>query len=141
MGKTLTLYLLPGDCEELDNFARIQESISPRLETEFCTLGHRDDLAKTIKPNTKWWGYLFGNEWFDKDLGRALYVHLNYNQSDCLTLFKRVMVDGCYKTFVASRLFQTVAVPVLGVDSYKRFERELTFEKVLDGWILETDRI
>ena len=144
MSKNLTLYFLPGDKSEFDDFQRCQVSLPAELEriTFTYVLSHRDELCKMKRPETKWWGYLFGNEWFDEELGKALYVHLRYNTADCLTLFKNVKTaEKEHKAFVATRLFRTQGVPVLGVESYKDFQSDLTFEKVLDGWLRETDRI
>ena len=144
MGKCLTLYFLPGDRSEFDDFQRCQASLPSELEriTFTYVLSHRDELDNMKLPETKWWGYLFGNEWFDEELGKALYVHLRYNTADCLTLFKKVGMTGeAPRVQLATRLYRTQGVPVLGVESYKNFQSDLTFEKVLDGWVKETDRV
>jgi len=138
----LTLFLLPGDRADMDNFDRAKASLLDKTESCIYILSHRDDLAKMKTPDTEWWAFLFGNEWFDEDLGKALHVHLKYNNADCLTLFKNVVTsEGEKKAFVATRVFRTCAVPVLGIESYNKYENELTFEKVLDGWLMEDDRV
>jgi hypothetical protein len=138
----LALYLLPGDRPDMDNFDRARASLLEKVGSFVYILSHRDDLAKVKTPEVEWWGFLFGNEWFDEDLSKALHVHLRYNKADCLTLFKDVITsEGERKAFMATRLFRTCAVPVLGVESYKNYQNELTFEKVLDGWLMEDTRV
>lgn len=138
----LALFLLPGDRADMDNFDRARTSLSDKIESYIYILSHRDDLVKMRTPETEWWGFLFGNEWFDEDLSKALHIHLRYNKADCLTLFKNVTTaEGEKKAFVATRIFRTCAVPTLGVESYKNYQDELTFEKVLDGWLMEDIRV
>lgn len=136
----ITLYILPGDNSFFDDFKNAIESFLPVNEITVLILNHRDDLIKIIQPKTKWWGFLFGNEWIDNELAESLNTHLKYNTANKLVLFKIVRCrDGVERAFIEDRIFRTDIIPVQGVECVRNVIS--SSERILDGWLRETDRI
>jgi hypothetical protein len=135
----LTLFVFPGDNSLFDDKQRIIDSCKD-INCHVVFLSFREELEIQQVPDTKWWGYLFGNEWFGKDITEFLNVYLERANCDVLTFFKDVVkVDGTKAVFLASRIFRSWIVP-LGIETYKDVPN-LSFIKVLDGWIKESSKI
>jgi hypothetical protein len=130
----LTLYFFPGDVETLDDKSRFMDSLE-KVNCHVVFLDHRDELQSCDVPDTEWWGFLFGNEWFDLDMANVLDVYL-LSDFDAITFFKDIEKEnGDKAVFLATRIFRTNKVP-LGIETYKEVEG-LKFVKALDGWIRE----
>ncbi|MEN6445566.1 MAG: hypothetical protein ABFC98_05920 [Candidatus Cloacimonas sp.] len=129
----LTLYVFPGDKETLDDKQRIIDSCK-EIRCNVVFLSYREELEIQQVPDTKWWGYLFGNEWFEKDISEVLNIYLEQANYNVLTFFKDITKENGEKAvFLASRIFRSWIVP-LGIETYKEVPN-LSFIKVLDGWI------
>lgn len=133
-GKLLTLFVLPSRGNgEFDNYERIVES-SPHKLCKFVMVS--PDRKTLSTPETEWWGIIYGNEWFDFHLTRALPSYLQIAPFEGLVLFKRVKVNGVERFYIEPRIFRSErVVPTLKPDIGKLF-----CTRVLDGFLLEDDR-
>ena len=138
----LTLYVIPCDNPEEADIPKLKQSAKDVAE-KIVVLDHR--RLDEVEPETKWYAFLFSNEWFDVGLKDALPIFLEYDECDYFVLFKKVIEDitGTLipKTFVAPRIFRS-SVKLEGAGSLiPRNPESLKAIKVLDGWILEPTRV
>jgi hypothetical protein len=138
----LTIFVIPCDNPKEGDIEKLKESMRD-LDVDVQVLDHRD-LNKMDKGTRPWYGYLFSNEWFDEGLRFALPYFLEDQKIDYLVLFKKVIEDrgGVKepKAFQAPRIFRA-DVEVMGPGDLNPVNAEnLSYLKILDGWILEPDR-
>ena len=136
----LTLYIIPSDRKEKANVQRAIDSFLPmpgsdKLKVE--VLGNRD--LHLVEPETDWYGFLFDVEWLDEKIADALPVFMA-NDFDFLIAYKKVTVKGAPKIFFAPRFFRK-EVKLIPHKLIAENEEDLKREKILNGWILEEDRL
>ena len=135
-----TLYIIPSDRKEKANVERAVESFKPMPGSDKMTvkvLENRD--LHLVEPKTDWYGFLFDVERLDERIARALPVFMA-NDFDFLIAFKKVVAKGVTKMFYAPRFFRK-EVKLIPHKLIAEDESSLKFEKILDGWILEEDRL
>lgn len=134
MDKLCTLYVLPSQGNgEVDNYERIVWS-APYDLCKFVIVSNPSQLAM---PTTEWWGLIYGNEWFDPALSKALTIYLACAPFDCLVLFKKVKVNGFERFYVEPRIFKAGKL----TPAVKPDIANYSVTKVLDGFVLEDDRV
>lgn len=134
-GKLCTLYVLPSQANgEFDNYERVVWS-APYDLCRFVVVSNPAEPLHVSE--TQWWGLIYGNEWFDPALAKALTVYLTCAPFDCLVLFKRVKVNDVERFYVEPRIFKSSRIE----PKIKPSIDDLSMTKVLDGFILEDDRI
>lgn len=134
-GKLCTLYVLPSQGNgDFDNYERVVWS----APYDLCKFVMVSDPGVPLRmAETEWWGLIYGNEWFDPALAKALSVYLACAPFDCLVLFKKVKVNDVERFYVEPRIFKsTKLIPRIKPDIANH-----SITKVLDGFILEDDRV
>lgn len=139
----LTLYVIPSDDPKKDDFQRVKDSFSG-IDSDFVFLNHRDIWDISLRQNQPWYGYLFGNEWIDSSLRDSLPYYLaGAGDISYLVFYKKVYenVMGVRnaKLFQAPRLFKKDVRLKMG--QHVPEDPSLKYLTILDGWILETDRV
>jgi hypothetical protein len=130
----ITIYVLYNKGNgEGDNVERLIASLPEGL----CTVVYQGRRENGIdKPTTPWWCYMYGNEWMEPTLAKALDPYTKYFTHDCYVFFKRVKVGGKDKFFIEPRLFRSATI--LPMDNLQL--QDLLVTRGLDGFILEDDR-
>ena len=148
----LTMYVLPCDDMNQADKKRLEESfnftdmdgIEARLPCEVIHLDHRR-LCSVDRGRNPWYGYIIAHEWFSEGLSFALTTYLQSKHFDLYVLSKKVVerrgANRQTRWFVESRIFRS---HVIFPDSPERVPVDvgnLRYERVLDGWIYEPERI
>jgi hypothetical protein len=89
--------------------------------------------------NTEWYCFLHDNEWLELELSEALPTFLEANIWDYYLVHKKVNIDGQIKFFIAPRIFRNNVR--LKLSDLTPTDVYLSNERILNGWILEEDRI
>lgn len=128
----ITIYTIPCDDPKKTNYKRLEESLAD-MEAKIVKLDHRR-LGEVREEDNPWWGFLFSNEYMDKNLVKAIPVFLQH-QFDYLVLHKKSIFNGEVKVFTAPRLFRAHVHLEEGHSLVPKNPESLKFERVLDGWL------
>lgn len=136
MRKGLTLYVIPCGDKKLSNPGRTIASFGDIIDRYEVLENH--NVYQISRHPTSWFCYMFDNEWLDGSLSRAIGSFIWHNY-DYFVFFKLVLDRNRYRGFKTARLFRSEVELNQHLGPAK--PAFLRFEKVLDGWILETPRI
>lgn len=137
----ITIYVIPNDDPKRANIKKLKNSFGFE-GVEFVSLDNRDLAA--VNPKTPYYGFLFDNEWLSDGLRFALPIWIaNFHKFDYLVVFKRVFVLNNNipepHVFTVPRFFKS-EVRLINDSLVPENHEGLKFERVMDGWILETNR-
>ncbi len=148
----LTIYVIPCDDMRLADKERLEKSFSytdpdgvpGRVDCNIIHVDHRR-LFDLDRSRTPWYGYLFAHEWLSEGLAFAMPFFLSHQNYDLFVLSKKVYerrgANVEQRWFLESRIFRSyVTFP----DDSSRIPvdvKKLRFERIMDGWILEPERI
>ena len=141
----ITVYVIPCDSPERSDYSKVTESLKP-VADNVIWLEHRR-LNERREHKTPYFGFLFSDEWLDVGLQEALPIYLSQKKPDFeyLVLFKRVIenVQGVRNTkiFQAPRIFRNDIIIAEGDSLVPENQESYKFLRVMDGWILEPERI
>ena len=131
--KPLTVYIMDGDKNHLP-LHTITNSIDSdfKIVEEVCLLPHRN-LDKAVKDcRTKWFMYVFDNEYLSVDLSSIL-PQLILLSNDVYVFYEReLMVGGDYKYGQSPRLFKK-GIELNGMSPLNI--NKLVVQRVLDGFV------
>jgi len=138
----LNMFIIPCDNPEQSDILKLKKSLSD-VAGHVSVLKHRD-LNSLDKGTYPWYGYMFSNEWMDESLQYALPLFLEEEELDYLVLFKKVIEDRGGVTepraFQMPRIFRSHVELEGPGQLVPKNPQDLSFAKVLDGWILEPSR-
>ena len=140
MKSDLTIYVMPCGKDEIDPERAVKSFENPQYTVAYAILEHANlwDLNGTHY-ESRWFGYIYANEWLDEELSEALPVFLQQDYFDYLLLWKKVEHGDKSRYFRMPRLFRSV-VPLIKGELVPENIDTLTGETVLNGWILENAR-
>ena len=134
----LTLFVIPSGNPNHDRPFRAGGSYASRFfRSQIHVLG--DCHIWEFDVFTKWYSFIYSNEWLDKNLCESLVHFLTRDDFDFYVLAKRVNDKGTVKYFYVPRIFR----------KYIKLEEEgltpighedLNCEKILNGWVMEDVR-
>ena len=131
---SLTIFILPSDGE--GNVNKLIDSLGD-IPNHIKILSHRELEKEAQKVSTDWFGYFFLDECLQNELRDAIPVFLKCTDKECLTLFRRHMHEDSKPSYSqAPRIFMR-HVKMKGTQPSK--EMEYSYERVLDGFIEDTD--
>ena len=141
----LTMYILPCDNPERSDFNKSRESLST-VANRIIELDHRN-LNQIGNHRAKYFGFIFSDEWIDDGIKESIPLYLAQKRPDfdILVLMKKVLenTNGIRndKIFQSPRIFRK-DIKIESAGNLVPVEPEkYKFMRVLDGWILEPERI
>jgi len=134
--ENLTVFILPSGGTK-KSLKKLMDSFSG-ISCIFFILSNAESLLEQ-EINTEWYCFLYDNEWLEKDLTDFIPTLLKANQWDYYLIHKKVKIDGKNRFFIVPRIFREKVK--LKANDFTPLDTYLPYERVLEGWILEEDRI
>lgn len=140
MKTDLAIYVLPCGKDKIDPDRAARSFEDPQYEVKTTVLRNAD-LWKLngTHYDSRWFGYIYSNEWLDEDLAKAMPVFLSQKYFDVLSLCKKVLDNGKHRYFTMPRIFRNW----IQLESGGLMPQTcglLRIERALDGWVMEDDR-
>lgn len=126
--KPLTLYIMKSDnmvvCpESVVSFGGVVE------EVIFLDNRNLEEAVKSCK--TRWFGYIFSNEYLQVDLGVELLLYLEQDKFDVIIFMQRLLVDDKFKFLQSPRLFKRE----IKLKGMYPLTKNFTHIRALDGFV------
>lgn len=135
---SLYMVVLKSGCADADIDRTMASFINNNQFEYTLILGTIEDIGNGSR--TSHYGYIYDNEWLDEGLAKALPIFLNVPLWDVLVIFKKVKINNEDKFFEAPRIFRSNVKMQEGTLLPEKDPARI-HERVLDGWILEDDRL